>query len=103
MTKKPDQKKKVQERIALQLYVSGMSEKSMVAIENIQRLCDQYPDKGIELEIVDIYKNPRAAAESHIVFSPSLVKLFPPPKKILIGTLADTEKVLKALGIIVKS
>lgn len=103
MKKIPAQESIVQEKIILQLYVSGMSAKSMVAIENIQRICNEFSSEPIVLEIIDIYKNPKAAAESHIVFSPSLVKMSPPPKKIMIGTLADTEKVLKALGITFKS
>jgi circadian clock protein KaiB len=103
MRKKPVQKVIVQEKIILQLYVSGMSAKSMTAIENIQRLCNEFLSEAFELEIIDIYKNPEAAAESHIVFSPSLVKRSPPPKKIMIGTLADTQKIIKALGITFKS
>jgi circadian clock protein KaiB len=103
MRKKPVQKVIMQEKIILQLYVSGMSAKSMTAIENIQRLCNEFLSEAFELEIIDIYKNPEAAAESHIVFSPSLVKRSPPPKKIMIGTLADTQKIIKALGITFKS
>jgi circadian clock protein KaiB len=85
-------------KLVLQLYVSGMSPKSMEAIENIRRLCDEHLKDAFELEIIDIYKNPEAAIEQHIVFSPSLVRKFPQPKKILIGTLADSEKVIRALG-----
>jgi len=103
MKKKPEKKVIVQEKIILQLYVSGMSSKSMTAIGNIQRLCKEFLSDAFELEIIDIYKNPKAAAESHIVFSPSLVKKFPLPRKILIGTLGDTDKVVKALGIKFKS
>lgn len=90
-------------RMVLQLYVSGMSEKSMAAIANIQRICREMPDDTYLLEIIDIYKNPKAAADSHIVFSPSLVKSLPLPRKILIGTLADTQKVIIALGITIKT
>jgi circadian clock protein KaiB len=99
MKKKPAGKVIVQEKIVLQLYVSGMSSKSMEAVENIKRLCKEFLSDALELEIIDIYKNPEAAVESHIVFSPSLIKRRPLPKKVLIGTLADTEKVIKALGI----
>ncbi len=88
-----------QDKLCLQLYVSGMSAKSMEAIENIKRLCDEHVQEAFELEIIDIYKHPASAAEQHIVFSPSLIKQFPLPKKTLIGTLSDTEKVIKALGI----
>src|ERR1700749_147442 len=102
-TKRAPEKMIVQDKIILQLYVSGMSSKSMAAIENIQRLCSEFLSETFELEIIDIYKNPEAAAGSHIVFSPSLVKKYPPPKKTMIGTLGDTAKVVKALGIKFKS
>src|SRR5204863_4903618 len=89
----------IEGKLVLQLYVSGMSPKSMEAIENIKQLCDEYLKDAFELEIVDIYKNPESAAEHHIIFSPSLIKSMPLPKKTLIGTLSDKEKVIKALGI----
>ena len=87
------------EKLVLQLYVTGMSPKSMEAIENIKQLCDEYLKDTFELEIIDIYKNPERAVEEHVVFSPSLIKKLPLPRKTLIGTLADTQKVIKALGI----
>jgi circadian clock protein KaiB len=86
-------------KLVLQLYVSGMSPKSIEAIENIKRLCDESLQGAFELEIIDLYKNPEAAAEQQIIFSPSLVKQLPLPKKILIGTFGDKEKVIKGLGI----
>lgn len=91
------------EKIILQLYVSGMSPKSMEAIENIRRLCDEHLFGAFDLEIIDIYKNPEIAAEQHIVFSPSLIKSLPLPRKILVGNLSDTEKVVRGLGITLKS
>ena len=92
----------VEGKLVLQLYVSGMSLKSMEAIENIKRLCDEHLQGAFELEIIDLYKNPEAASEQQIVFSPSLIKQLPLPKKRLIGTFADTEKVIKGLGIKIK-
>ena len=89
----------IEGKLVLQLYVSGMSPKSLEAIQNIKRLCDEYLNNAFELEIIDIYKNPELASEQSIVFSPSLIKQLPLPKKVLIGTLKDTEKVIKALGI----
>lgn len=89
----------VEDKLVLQLYVSGMSPKSMEAIENIKKLCDEHLDDAFSLEIIDIYKNPELAAEQHIIFSPSLIKELPLPRKVLIGNLIDTERVVKALGI----
>ena len=76
-----------------------MSQKSMEAIENIRNLCDKYLRDLYELEIIDLYKNPELASEQHIVFSPSLIKISPLPKKTLIGTFSDTKKVIAALGL----
>ena len=87
------------EKLILQLYVTGMSPKSMEAIENIKLLCDEHLHDAFELEVIDIYKHPERAAEEHIVFSPSLIKQLPLPRKTLIGTLSNTAKVIKALGI----
>jgi circadian clock protein KaiB len=89
----------VEGKLILQLYISGMSPKSLEAIKNIKRLCDEYLKDAFELEVIDIYKNPELAGKQSIVFSPSLIKQLPLPKKVLIGTLKDTEKVVKALGI----
>jgi circadian clock protein KaiB len=102
MKKNSDTKLIAEGTLVLQLYVSGMTPKSMAAIENIKRLCDEHLNDAFSLEIIDIYKNPEMASEQHIVFSPSLIKHLPLPKKTLIGTLTDTGKVIKALGITFK-
>jgi len=86
-------------KLVLTLSVPGMSPNSIAAIENIKWLCEKHFKGAFELEIIDIYKNPRIAEEQHIVFSPSLLKQLPLPKKTLVGTLSDTKKVLEALGI----
>jgi len=99
MKKKPATKLIVHDKVVLQLYVSGMSPNSMEAIENIKRLCDEHLQDAFVLEIIDIYKNPQAASEQQIIFSPSLIKRLPLPKKVLIGKFSDTDKVIKGLGI----
>jgi circadian clock protein KaiB len=90
------------DKIVLQLYVCGMSVRSMEAIENIQKLCSEFLDDSFQLDIVDLYKHPELASERQIVFSPSLVKHLPLPKKTLVGTFSDPDKVIKGLGIIIK-
>ena len=99
MKNKSTQKFFVQDKLVLQLYVSGMSPKSMEAIENIKRLCDKLLKDTVELEIIDIYKNPQVAVEKQIVFSPSLIKRSPLPSRTLVGNFSDPQKVIKGLGI----
>ncbi len=86
----------------LKLYITGMSENSLAAVENITEICGHCPKGFVDLEIIDIYKNPSVAEEQSIVFSPSLIRQFPLPKKTLIGNLSDTKKVTLGLGIAYK-
>jgi circadian clock protein KaiB len=89
-------------KIFLRLFITGMSENSTRAVQNITLLCDQYLEGLIDLEIIDIYKNPSVAEEQMIVFSPSLVRQYPLPKKTFIGDLSDAKKVILGLGIALK-
>ncbi len=93
-----DDRQTIEEKLKLQLFVSGMSVKSMQAIKNIKQLCSQQTKGSYVLEIIDIYKHPEMAKENQIIFSPSLIKHSPLPKKTLIGTLSDSDKVKKVLG-----
>ncbi len=102
MDENPDIVFRPEGKLVLQLYVSGMSPKSLEAIENIKRLCDTHLEGAFDLEIIDLYKNPEAASINQVVFSPSLIKQLPPPKKTLVGNFSDTDKVIKGLGIRLK-
>ena len=88
--------------LVLQLYVSGMSPRSMEAIENINKICSEFLEDSFQLEIVDLYKHPEVASEQQIIFSPSLIKRLPLPKKTLVGTFSDSQKVIRGLGIKIK-
>ncbi len=91
-----------EKKLVLQLYVSGMSLKSMEAIGNIKKICSELLEDSFQLEIIDLYKHPELASEQQIIFSPSLIKRLPLPKKILVGTFSDSEKVIRGLGINIK-
>jgi circadian clock protein KaiB len=81
------------------LFVSGMAVKSAHAVENIKAICEELPDMNISLEIIDIHNEREKAAEYGIFAIPTLLKLEPAPKRILIGDLSDKTKVLKSLDI----
>jgi circadian clock protein KaiB len=89
-------------KLVLQLYVAGMSPRSMAAIENIQKFCSELLENSFELEIIDLYKQPELASQQQIIFSPSLIKHLPLPKKTLVGSFSDTDRVIKGLGITIK-
>jgi circadian clock protein KaiB len=81
------------------LFVSGMSVKSGHAIENLRKICDQYLKDDYELEIIDISRDTEQAAIHQIVAIPTLIKINPSPRRIILGDLSDKEKVLKILNI----
>jgi circadian clock protein KaiB len=102
MKHKPKSEQAVSEKFILQLYITGMSENSMRAIENITLFCDRYLKGRFDLQIIDIYKDPSIAEELEIVFSPSLIRQFPLPKRTMVGDLSDTKRVALGLGMTFK-
>lgn len=81
------------------LFIAGMSVKSGHAIENLRRICDQYFQGNYELEIIDISRDKEQAFTHQIVAVPTLIKISPEPKRVIIGDLSDREKVLRILNI----
>jgi circadian clock protein KaiB len=81
----------------LRLYVTGRSPKSVRAIENLQRACEQHLDGRYHIELVDLLENPRLAADDQILAVPTLVRKLPPPIRKIVGDLSDTERLLVGL------
>lgn len=86
-------------RYRLHLYVTGSTPRSLKAIHNLRRLCDEHLPDDYDLEVIDIYKNPEAAREAQIIAAPTLIKRLPAPLRRFIGDLSNKEKILVGLGI----
>lgn len=82
----------------MRLYVAGRSARSLAAIENLRRICDQYMP-GCAIEVIDLMRNPELAKVDQIVAIPTLVRRVPPPVRRIIGDLSATEKILVTLEI----
>lgn len=83
----------------LVLYIAGHTANSRVAIANLQKLCETYISGHYTTEVVDVSKDPKRAVADQVIALPTLVRRLPPPLKRIIGTLANTEKVLLGLEI----
>ena len=81
------------------LFVSGMSVKSVNALENLRRICDQYLPGQFEIQIIDISVEKDLAVKYQIIAIPTLIKTAPNHQRTILGDLSDTEKVLKILDI----
>jgi len=84
----------------LRLFVTGASQKSLQAIDNLKRLCEEnFPDH-YELEVIDIYQQPGLAAKEQLLAVPTLIKDLPLPVRRLIGNLSNTKDTLQHLGVV---
>lgn len=81
----------------LRLYVAGNSPKSVEAIENLRRVCEQYLPGRYHIELVDLLEHPKLARGDEIIAVPTLVRKLPEPIRKIIGDLSDTEQLLVGL------
>jgi circadian clock protein KaiB len=86
-------------RLQLRLFVAGLTPRSKLAIQTLRRLCEERMDGNYQLDIVDIYQQPALARQEQIVATPTLVKLTPWPKKIIVGDFSQTARLLAGLGL----
>ena len=87
-------------RTVFRLYVAGETPRSLAAIENLRRLCE---DLGLreqpEIVVVDVLQHPDLADAERILATPTLVKLFPPPAQRVTGDLSDRSAVVRWLAL----
>ena len=91
--------KLVKAKYVLRLYVTGMTPKSTRAIANVQKLCEIYLAGRYELEVVDIYQQPKLAKGEQIIATPTLIKKLPLPLRKLIGDMSDTARFLVGIDL----
>ena len=82
-----------------QLYVTGSSPRSLKAISNLKRLCEEHLHGNYDLEVIDMYKTPDVARTEQIIAAPTLIKRLPAPLRRFVGDLSNTQKLLIGLDI----
>jgi circadian clock protein KaiB len=85
------------ERWDLRLYTAGQSPKSLAALSNLKRICDEHLPGRYSIEVIDLMKNPRLAKDDEIVAIPTLVRKLPAPLRKIIGDLSNEERALVGL------
>jgi len=81
----------------LRLYVADTTARSMLATTNLQNLCETYLHGRYQVEVVDLVKDPQKAHDADVVALPTLVRVYPGPQKAVIGSLSDSDVVLRTL------
>ena len=84
----------------LKLYVAGKTPKSVTALKNLEKYCEEYLQGKYRIEVIDLLKTPQLAEGDQIFAVPTLVRKVPVPIRKIIGDLSNEEKVLVGLNIV---
>jgi len=82
------------------LYVAGDAPNSAQAIANLGEFCRGNLKGRFEIEIVDVFREPKRALSEGVFMTPTLVVLSPPPVRRIVGTLSHTQTLMRALGLV---
>lgn len=83
----------------LRLYVAGQTPKSITALANLQKICEEHLVGRYRIEVIDILVHPQLAAGDQILAVPTLVRRLPEPLKRIIGNLSNMDRVLVGLDL----
>jgi circadian clock protein KaiB len=83
----------------LRLYVAGQTPKSVTALANLKKICEEHLAGRYRIEVIDLLVHPQLAAGDQILAVPTLVRSLPEPLKRIIGNLSDMERVLVGLDL----
>ena len=83
----------------LRLYIAGKTEKSVTALANLKKYCEEYLKGEYKIEVIDLLVHPQLAEGDQIFAIPTLVRKVPEPIRKIIGDLSNEEKVLVGLNI----
>lgn len=87
------------ETYTLRLYVAGQTPKSIAALKNLTRICEEHLSGRYSIEVIDLQQSPQLAKGHQILAIPTLVRELPEPLKKIIGDLSNTDKVLVGLDL----
>jgi circadian clock protein KaiB len=85
------------------LFVAGDTPNSSEALGNLRALCREHLADRCEIEVVDVFRDPKRALAEGVFMTPALKKLGPPPTRTIVGTLSQVNAVLQALGLEARS
>ena len=84
----------------LRLYVADDTPRSVLALANLRRICEQHLAGSYRIEVVDLLDKPERARADQIIAVPTLVRARPEPIRRIVGDLTDTGQVLLGLGLL---
>ena len=86
-------------RYGLTLFITGATPRSMRAVANVRDFCERELNDSYDLEIVDLYEHPERAQPANVVAAPTLIRDRPKPMKLLVGDMADAERLVATIKV----
>jgi circadian clock protein KaiB len=79
----------------LRLYIAGQTPRSLAAIDDLRRFCEERLAGRYKIELLDIMLNPRLARDDGVVAIPTLVRKLPDPIRKVVGDLSNAGEALE--------
>lgn len=89
----------IDKKYELRLYIAGKTAKSVAALQNLKKYCEEHLKGQYKIEVIDLLVQPQLAEGDQIFAIPTLVRKVPEPIRKIIGDLSNEEKVLVGLNI----
>ena len=86
-------------RFKFQLFVADNAANSVRAVSNLRAICKAHLPNMHEIEVIDVFAEPKRALSEKIFMTPTLIILQPGPTRRLVGNLSETGIVLQTLGL----
>jgi circadian clock protein KaiB len=81
----------------LRLFVSGHSGSTEHILKKLHQLLEQSLQHPYTLKVIDVFKHPEQAEANQISATPTLLRVWPPPVRRIVGDLNDLENLLRIL------
>jgi circadian clock protein KaiB len=81
----------------LRLYIAGQTTRSLAALANLNRICEEHLKGRYRIQVIDLLITPQLSVDDQIFAIPTLVRKLPSPIRKIIGDLSDVERTLVGL------
>ena len=82
----------------LRLFVAGQTPKSVTALANLEKCCEQHLKSRCKLKVVNLLVSPQLAGGDQILAIPTLARRVPEPIRKILGDISNEALVLVGFG-----
>lgn len=83
----------------LRLFIAGHTLHTERILQTLHELLEKHLSHPYTLKVIDVLTHPDQAEISQVSATPTLVKVFPPPVRRIIGNLESVERILQILQV----